>query len=1191
MRKKIINGFLMFAILLTTMSGVVSCKDHDADSYEDLKSQINKEITLRQSLEQQVASLKAFVESINSCKCNLEEALKDYLTKDEASQTYVTIEAYETSIKSLQDAIDKINATLGNIDPDKGTVAEQLNNLNVLIIQVKAIAEEAKRIAEEGKCECDLSGIEQSIKNLEDKIAGWDEQIKDLNEKAQEALARILVLENRITINEQNITFQYTYIQQLFGDVQNIYQIIQNLVIGGQAVDLSEYVKKTDLDKAKQEAMAECQKACKEALDALEKSLKEYIDGQITDVKTYINNQLKNYLTKTEIEQLIEQYLSNYYNKTEIDTKINAIWIAINALPTPISDYVTQQQLIDAISPFLTEQQIRDLIAQLTIFNPDDYYTKEEIDKKLNDILDKLKNLGDYVTKEEMENAIREATKDFLTETQILALIAQIEPTVTNNYYNTEEVTNIVTNFITNIYNNKVIENVVYNYLTEFNTTINNYITNNYYSKEEILQLIANITFGGDLTNYYTKAETDAKIEEILTRQLAGYYTKEQTEEKIRELIAEALRDYAKKEDLDGLQSQITEIKDLLESLNIPDTSGFVTTAQLETQLSNYYSKDDINTMLEGLDELKEKVNNMETTIKNCISDVIKNMVTGIILQGTINPIFGSVNVPVNMKTMMLCNYWGKIDSKRFPYATPVDYTYSYMFEDIQNTKVKYPEAIAQLSAGTILGGDTESAQGYLGKLYMTINPAEVDFNGMSIDGLYTSGSNKKAPVEIRPLTHSNTDLTFGLTRSNDNGFYEAGVYVDRSRLDEVKLNMNLKELARDVKDVIQNRDKSSVLSLGASVFNNIQNVLPAYGAKVQWQDETTGITRSLYSDYSVGVSVFKAFSFDFLDGDVGKKIYNTLAPNDKIRGVGRLENFVARIAKEVKTKLHNLYPNIDPDKFQINFKDITFGPEGSNADIHTNADGQVIITITVRVTATAQGQEVSGGTTQKDESGNPLYTFTIDIPATDVTGEATGNADVTTMITELVEAINERFGEGSQVATAFNSLQELLEELIDLEQNIDDMVTDYEKRVDKFITRVNNKLIYWLDKGLSGLHPTMVASTGNKTALMSHTRFKPTKTTSSSVTLFPSTYTLETIAPAYKKFAAVTNVYDADGNQIANYEAEARAANGANMATVYSGKEKCTLNGKSGYIYEVTYAAVDFAGKIWVDKYYIQFK
>lgn len=128
-------------------------EDFETVKYENGYAEFNRvsggDAMMFEALQTQLNELSAYVKTIKSCKCDLEKALADYLTKDEASKTYEMIEAHLASIQLLQDAIDIINNTFGNVDTTKGTVAEQLNNMNVLVLQVQNAANEALNLIRE----------------------------------------------------------------------------------------------------------------------------------------------------------------------------------------------------------------------------------------------------------------------------------------------------------------------------------------------------------------------------------------------------------------------------------------------------------------------------------------------------------------------------------------------------------------------------------------------------------------------------------------------------------------------------------------------------------------------------------------------------------------------------------------------------------------------------------------------------------------------------------------------------------------------------------------------------------------------------------------------------------------------------------------------------------------------------------
>jgi hypothetical protein len=119
-----------------------------------------------------------------------------------------------------------------------------------------------------------------------------------------------------------------------------------------------------------------------------------------------------------------------------------------------------------------------------------------------------------------------------------------------------------------------------------------------------------------------------------------------------------------------------------------------------------------------------------------------------------------------------------------------------------------------------------------------------------------------------------------------------------------------------------------------------------------------------------------------------------------------------------------------------------------------------------------------------------------------------------------------------------------------------------------------------------------MMGAEGSNIGMLSMAKKKPTKV-NGSIEIVPTSYSLELLAPAYKKFVAVTDVFDGTGTglPVATAKSLATAANGANMGKVVDSDKICTLNaGTSGYIYEITYAAVDYFGKSSIRKYYVKF-
>ena len=197
----------------------------------------------------------------------------------------------------------------------------------------------------------------------------------------------------------------------------------------------------------------------------------------------------------------------------------------------------------------------------------------------------------------------------------------------------------------------------------------------------------------------------------------------------------------------------------------------------------------------------------------------------------------------------------------------------------------------------------------------------------------------------------------------------------------------------------------------------------------------------------------------------------------------------------------------------------------------------------------------------------------------------------MTNIIESIVNQINNQFGENSNLADL-----DLVNDVIaigDLDAKINDAITDAKNdlktQLQGYITKAYNKLNSIFSKTPNkALQPVLIAKDGKKIGLLSKSKKNPTKVNGSSLTLIPTSYTLELVAPAYKKYIVVSDVFKADGSL-----AEAsigKAANGENMNKIIDSEKTCTINGQSGYIYEISYNAVDYHGKIVNKRFYVQF-
>lgn len=580
--------------------------------------------------------------------------------------------------------------------------------------------------------------------------------------------------------------------------------------------------------------------------------------------------------------------------------------------------------------------------------------------------------------------------------------------------------------------------------------------------------------------------------------------------------------------------------------------------------------------------ELKEEIKKLNDRI----DDLLDKMVTGIILQGTESPVIGYFNTPLDVRSQILAAYYGEVSSNvKFPATTSGDYVDASEFWTARNMEVIGSFTDKVNISGEFVSTKNGDTKGNAGKLYLTVNPAEVDFTGKVL--ALESSTGEAAGVELEPLAVSEKELSFGYTRAY-NGFYEAEATL--TDIEKAKIRVDFKQLESQAKTMLKEKSKNSVLSFGAALMSSIKDVMPAYAVKATWTapartDAVGQKSYSVYSQYGLAAAAIKPFSYAFL------KDLNVNLPGEQ-----KLIDLANKLIDKIKLQINLNLPDFSKYQDVIKFQDIDLSglKDGS---------GKIVVkfqyslkdeydNIKYYLTTTYDGGfEWVGVDGDKivlyDENGNivnangQLVAFT--------KAEIDKDIDLTNIIESVVNQINNQFGENSNLADLVNDVIAIG----DLDAKINDAITDAKNdlktQLQGYITKAYNKLNSIFSKTPNkALQPVLIGKSGDKIGLLSKVKSKPTKVNGSSLTLIPTSYTLELVAPAYKKYIVVSDVFKADGSL-----AEAsigKAANGENMAKVIDSEKTCTINGQSGYIYEISYNAVDYHGKIVNKRFYVKF-
>lgn len=684
---------------------------------------------------------------------------------------------------------------------------------------------------------------------------------------------------------------------------------------------------------------------------------------------------------------------------------------------------------------------------------------------------------------------------------------------------------------------------------------------------------------------------------------------------------------------LEGLRSDVDGLRADLDPV-IEDLANLHT--QLEELIERLDAKDAelagkieaLSGRIDGIDEtlaqyaidfedLTKRVAANEEAIKALQEEVLKiqklenrldQLVTGIIVQGVYNPLFGTFSLPIGVQSNMLVNYWGK--SENLDYEFP---SIQQIASCDKEPEISEMESAVLAASGlvpyTVKNGEImlSESNANLGKIFVTVNPNNVDFTGKTLE--LVNSQDQKAKVELSGLRRSDAVLTFGYSaRAAENGFYEADVKLpatdDAVNGTAIHIDQNLKTAIKDILKDRRSGLRANVLQLMKAVYDQVNGMLPAYGLKAGWTVD--GKDYAVYSNYNLAATTFRPLSFGFLyDQSIGSRRLPIIDP------------------------ISNAILNLDPDDYKFDFSDVKVNINGDDiklnfslSPIEIKYDGTLGVSTTVDFTV--KGDIMGTG----EHAGEVIGTFekelsvpvNADVPKEEIDKllkqiQDTFNAS----IDGWNESINDAFADAmKQMIDKVNAAVEdmltqmqgkINDKIADMIEGIQDNINgkfgNYIDRFNSLITRYNQlakRLNNILENPNHYLQLTMFYKGGNGgDYFLSNNKENPTvfvKEGGEGFMAYATSYTAEVVAPAFKKVVAVTDVIDpTTGKSVPGAIAQCAEINKSTsyLAEVVSGVQKRfvipTKDMKSGYTYEILYTAVDYHGVTSTARYYVTVK
>lgn len=587
--------------------------------------------------------------------------------------------------------------------------------------------------------------------------------------------------------------------------------------------------------------------------------------------------------------------------------------------------------------------------------------------------------------------------------------------------------------------------------------------------------------------------------------------------------------------------------------------------------------QDQIDTLAEELSDLEERVAANEEAIEELtkdledLTDAFEKRITNISLQGAYSPVLGYFNMPMGMKSNVLAAYQGakltNTNELKFPFAYSESVVAGYETIDAAVLEKLNP-ATLDIENGDIIGTQNENGKTYAGKVYMVVNPTEVDLTDVTFSVVNSLG--EEAAVVLDQPVATKDKLSFGYTRAGA-ALYEATAYVDAEKTN-VSLNVaDYKDIFSDLK----NR-QLNVADIVSTLYNTFNNITDANAVSASWTDTIHGEehAHTVMSDYALAAVSVKPLSFNMIPvlEDINFGTGTTLAA-DKVNAIiDRLTEkvkFDIQIPGIEKFEIDIKKVEIDGDKFNISFAD-TITIEGKDYPIFT-ANTPIA---TVVVDNTTYNVEVSEDKKVTVEGQEFIISYE--------------NKEIAKEIESIESTINGSLEQLEAMVDQVNGMIEMLEETeAKLNNTLNNAKNTIASKLMSGVEKVANRMGALMNKADNILRPVMLLNTTDGLSVLSQSVNRPVAVANGAV-LVPTTYNAELITPIYKKYVAVTKAWDKAGNEIDITSAN----NGEGFNEVLEGDvHTVALNGQSGCKYEITYSALDFHGYVVNTKYYVTVK
>lgn len=437
---------------------------------------------------------------------------------------------------------------------------------------------------------------------------------------------------------------------------------------------------------------------------------------------------------------------------------------------------------------------------------------------------------------------------------------------------------------------------------------------------------------------------------------------------------------------------------------------------------------------------------------------------------------------------------------------------------------------------------------GDAGKIYITLNPNEIDPGCITDLKLVDSQGNEAKGFKLGDIQTTDKVLTYGFTKAaSANGFYEVPVLATDPANDDFSLNKGeLKEAAKNVIAKLQNPKKSNLnlSQIATTLYRSVNNQLKAYTVKASYvlYDPTQPVEKRFVVKSQV------APTYDMAAFAVNPLSFNTLKDNQSLKNLGlALDKYMIPTLSDKLGKFMDaldVQVELSEDKKNLNVYTIV-----ALADVKVKYDEETKKAWFEKNGAPIDGSEIKNVTeveliTSTDLEGGHVQNV-YKIKTTDST--------IADVVAELNKQLNTKL------------------------QPVKDAIQNAATKWDNAITPVNN-LLKKINANIGNvnelLQPTMLYKNSNtgywNTLSTLKGKLGTRMTGTGSTVLVATSWTGELLAPAYKKSVYVKE----SGAAVTLMDGKTSAK------TPFSGSvQKVLFTAKDKGNYTVVYKAVDYSG------------